>query len=94
MRPYTAVGIAVADSLAMFAIIAYGTSMTELAEKDTIMFSLLFYLTMVMVILSKISVWALVISACIHEEREEREDTRYEYRYRDGIVVPDMDKIR
>ena len=94
MRPYQAVSIAIVDSSAMFVIVSYGASMTHLADKGTVMFSLLFYLTRVMIILSKLSLWTMVISECIHEEREDREDTKYEYRYRDGIVVTDMDKLK
>ena len=94
MRPYIAVAIAVADSLAVFAVVAYGASATQVADKGTVIFSLFFYLTVVMVILAKLGVWAWVISSCIHEERDERKDTKYEYRYRDGLIIPDMDRVK
>lgn len=92
MKASTALVIAIVDSLAMFITIAYGASLTRVADKDTVLFSLFFYLTVVMVVLCKLSVWTWVISKSIGEERAEREQTDYIYRYRDGLVITDMDR--
>jgi len=91
VKSTTTLGIAVADSLAMLLVVSYGAWRNGTSD---IVFALFFYLTIVMVILGKLGVWAWVVSECVHDERDERKDTKYEYRYRDGIVVPDMDKLK
>ena len=67
MKAWLALTIAIFDSLALFVIVSIGA--WKLGG-TAIIFSLFYYLTIVIIILGKLSVWSWVISECIADERQ------------------------
>jgi hypothetical protein len=74
MKARTVLVIAIFDAL-FFALTIYYAAKVGSGNIDAMMGILMFYLTLVIIALVKLSGWHYILSTCIYDERKEREDT-------------------
>jgi|GEM_PF-6170114 len=74
MKARTALVLAIFDAL-FFALTLYYAAKVGSGNIDAMMGILMFYLTLVVLALVKLSGWHYIIATCIYDERKEREDT-------------------
>jgi hypothetical protein len=89
MKVRLVVLIAIIDALIMALLVLYGSRLQG-ADPDAMLFLLLFYFTVTMAYLGKITAWRMIITECIQEERAEREESKPE---REGFPVRTIDPI-
>ena len=89
MKVRVVVLIAIVDALAMALLVLYGSRLQG-ANPGAMLFLLVFYFTVTMAYLGKITAWRMVITECIHEEQAERDEPGPQDR---GFPVRTIDPI-